>query len=164
MEQVGSHLRKEAIRLIPSGEADLFGRTAFNRFYYATYLEVRAGLSKMRPEWAGEMPHATIPEVLRGTIKRELAKGRAKALKADDHNLASQCASAASAAEDLARLMDEGRQVRVTADYYPEVLVNFVVAPDFELNSVAVNTASTWPFRAKSFVRIILGVWRQINA
>ncbi|MCE4535805.1 hypothetical protein LXT12_00840 [Pelomonas sp. P7] len=162
MERVGSYLRQEAVRLLPQAEADLFGRTAFNRFYYATYLEVRSGLSKMKAEWTGEMPHAMIPEILRGTVKKELTKGRAKALKADDHQLAAQCASAASAAMDLAKLLDEGRQVRVTADYYPEVLVNFARAPDFELNSVAVLSASSWPYRARVFMQVISGVWRQV--
>lgn len=163
MELVGSHLKSEAINRLPRPEADLFGRTAFNRFYYATYLEVRRGLAEMRHEWAGDMPHAAIPEILRGTIKKELSKGKQQAQKLDDQALVKRCASATSAALDLAKLLDEGRSVRVTADYHPEILIDFAHAPDFQLNSVPVNLALSWPHRARTLMQAIADAWKQLH-
>lgn len=164
MEIVAQHLQHEAAVRTLSVERDLFGRSAFNRYYYATFLEVKASLAKLRPQWAGELAHASVPEVLRGTVKKELTRGRYTAQRMNDSEVVSLCQKALSAAESLAKILEEGRVTRVAADYHPEIPVEFVAASDFRLNTVGVQTAQTWPHRARVLLVPISSAWRQIHA
>ncbi|XHS78108.1 hypothetical protein ACFJGW_20660 [Burkholderiaceae bacterium UC74_6] len=164
MEIVARHLQQEAIRRGPADAADLFGRSAFNRYYYATFLEVKGGLGALRDEWTRNIAHADLPQILRGQVKKQLAAGKRKAMRADDYKSAGICASADSAAEDLAKLLDAGRATRVTADYHPEIPVDFASAPDFQLDTVGVQAAQTWPHRARGYLQVISNAWRQIHA
>lgn len=164
MEVVACYLQDEAVRRRPNAEADQFARSAFNRYYYATFLEVKAKLGTLRPEWANHMQHATMPDLLRGTVKSVLAAGRRQATRADDHKVAQMCQEACRAAVDLADMLDEGRATRVTADYHPDIAVDFIQSPDFELNKVGVKRARHWPQRAKVHLNSIGNAWRQIHA
>jgi hypothetical protein len=164
MEIVADHLEQQAMTRSVSSERDSFGRSAFNRYYYATFLQVKSGLAELRPEWAGDMAHAKIPEMLRGTICSDLKKGHQKALRTSDHEVVVLCSRAVSAAKELAKLMDEGRATRVTADYHPEIPVSFSTGVRFRLNSVGVDAARIWPHRARALVADIQSAWRQINA
>lgn len=164
VEVVAGYLQDEAIRRIPNAEADQFARSAFNRYYYAAFLEVKAKLGALRPEWANQMQHAAMPELLRGQVKHALTVGRKQASRADDHKIAQMCQDACRAAVDLAELLDEGRATRVTADYHPNIPVEFIALSDFELNKVGVKRARHWPQRAKVHMTLISNAWRQIHA
>jgi len=164
MEVVASHLQEEAVRRSPGPDADQFARSAFNRYYYATFLEVKAKLATLRPEWANEMQHAAMPEILRGKVKAALTAGRNKATRADDRKIAQLCQDACRAAAEVAKLLDEGRVTRVTADYHPDIPVDFIHSPDFELNKVGVKVARHWPQRARVQMSLIGNAWRQIHA
>ena len=163
METVAHHLQKEAInRRLNAEECDLFGRSAYNRYYYATFLKVREMFSQLDASW-GALPHKAYPEILRGTIKKTIAGGRSKAIKLGDLKLISLCQQATAAASDLATLMTQGYAVRVIADYHPEIPVAFTDAERFELNSVKISTAHGWPSRAQTLTNTIEAAWKQIN-
>jgi len=164
MEIVAQHLQHEAVVRTLSVERDLFGRSAFNRYYYATFLEVKASLAKLRPQWAGELAHASVPEVLRGKVKKELSRGRNTAQKMNDIAVVALCQKALSATESLAKIMDEGRATRVAADYHPEIPIVFVAVSDFRLNTVGVQTAQTWPHKARILLVAISSAWKQVHA
>lgn len=163
LDLVAGHLVQEAIRRIPADEADGFARTAFNRYYYSAYLEVRKGLRTLKPEWSQDLPHAQIPEILRGTIHKTFNDARNKALRRGDAEIIKMCESARSAASDLAKLLDLGRQVRVTADYHPEIPIDFVPQPNFVLNAISIDSARSWPHKAKAYVSPIVSTWRHLN-
>lgn len=162
METVARHLQTEAMSRTVPIERDQFGRSAFNRYYYAAFLRVRAGLSGMRYEWR-RLPHADMPLVLKGQIAQELKQGRQRAIKAQDADLVSLCGRALSAAIDLAKLLEEGKTTRVTADYSPEIAVDFTGGENFQLNTVAVNNARLWPGRAGAFIDSVSAAWRQLG-
>ncbi|AZP13561.1 hypothetical protein [Undibacterium parvum] len=163
MEIVARHLQEQAESKAPSHEGDLFGRSAFNRYYYAAYLEVRFGLSGWRPEWKGDMAHAKIPEILRGQVLRTLKTGLRAAERNSDNEVASLCSGGITAARELAQLMDNGRSARVTADYNPEIKVEFRPDTNFRLNTVGVHEARSWPVKARTWVNIISQAWRQVD-
>jgi hypothetical protein len=163
MEIVARHLQEQASSKAPSQEGDLFGRSAFNRYYYAAYLEVRLGLSGWRREWEGDMAHAKIPEILRGQVSKALKAGLRLAERNSDNEVASLCSFGITAAKDLAQLMDNGRSARVTADYNPEIRVEFSPDANFQLNTVGVNEARSWPGRARGLVDVISQAWRQVR-
>jgi hypothetical protein len=162
MKKVASFLEKEALSRLSEGDGDAFGRTAFNRYYYATFLLVRDALRSFRSEWT-ETPHASVPEILRGTIVKELKKGRRHAEKNEDKPTSSMCYDAIKASEALADLMDKGRRVRVTADYNPEIPIDFTKVGDFKLNAVNVTEARDWPCKSESLILTIKLAWKQIN-
>lgn len=164
MEIVAQHLQREAFARQTPHERDLFGRSAFNRYYYATFLDVKVRLAKLRPEWGGRIAHRDVPEALRGAVVRELACGRRRAEKADDLEVVYLCQNAKHAARSLAQLMDESRETRVAADYALDIPVLFSTVSNFSLNTVNVQTAQSWPHKARGFMMVIESAWRQIHA
>ncbi|MCA8054408.1 hypothetical protein [Burkholderia cepacia] len=162
MEIVAQHLQQVALAQTDPTDRDHFGRSAFNRYYYATFLHVKAGLGSINPDW-NTMAHAGIPEVLRGSVQRELKRGRTKAQRTDDAELVRLCSKALSAVSDLADLMEKGYATRVAADYHPEILVDFSGYRSFKLNTVPVEDAHGWPYRARALIDAITLAWTQIH-
>jgi hypothetical protein len=162
MEIVGQYLQHEATQR--SGrERDFFGRTAFNRYYYASYLGVKKTLGSLRKEW-DTIAHADVPQLLRGTIKTELSNGRKKAVKAEDAETIEMCSRAINAVMELANLMEEGYATRVTADYTPGILIDFSTLHNFKLNTIFVKQAANWPAKARLLCTTIAVAWNQTNA
>ncbi len=64
MHEVGHHLQKIAISKTDQNR-DVFARSAFNRYYYGAYLNVRELLSSLNPEWSRPR-HRHIPYILTG--------------------------------------------------------------------------------------------------
>lgn len=163
MELVATYLLTEAVSRSSSEEKDLFGRSSYNRYYYATFLRVRSLVMRLDPDWA-RLPHAAYPELLNGQIRRALDNGRLRAQKTGDADVVQACAHAHSAARALTKLMTESSAIRVTADYYPEVPIQFVGADRFSLGSVDIKTANSWPAKAQGYAKAIEKAWNQINA
>lgn len=160
MEIVGQYLQAQALQLVEQRERDYFGRSAFNRFYYATFLSVKAELDSVLPGFP--RGHASIPDYLQGAVCKELKNGCRRAQRAGDSELAQLCLRAQSAALDLAELMRKSYGVRVTADYNLNIPVAFG-SGDFQLSTVSVNYAKTWPHKARAFALTIASAWKQIN-
>jgi hypothetical protein len=96
-------------------------------------------------------------------VKKALLKGRDKAQRASDRETVELCSRAVYATHELSKMMTEGYATRVTADYYPEVKIDFTDAYDFTLNLVRVKDAADWPSRARVFLRTISAAWKQVN-
>jgi hypothetical protein len=64
-ENVAHHLQQQAINLrANAAQADRFGRSAFNRYYYSTFIRVRKMFLILNP--AGNFRiHSQFPEKLR---------------------------------------------------------------------------------------------------
>lgn len=164
MELVAHHLQIEAVSRPTAYEKDLFGRSSYNRYYYATFLSVREMLGKLDSTKWLRTPHANVPGILSGTVKETLKKERLKAQKIGDAELVTLCNRAVAACDSLAGLMKEGSAVRVTADYYPEIPIDFTDSPRFKLNSIDITAAHDWPLRARVLCTTITAAWAQVNA
>lgn len=116
MEIVAHHLQREAISRAAPADKDLFGRSSYNRYYYATFLHARAMVGQLRTEWQ-ELPHADYPPLLQGKIQAEISKGRLKAQKIGDADTVALCNRAVAACKELSALMSKGSAIRVIADY-----------------------------------------------
>ena len=91
MELVGRHLEEQAERRASMPvEFDLFGRSAFNRYYYATFLLARAMMRNFNPNWQG--PHKGFPDELIGSTGKVLRTAKLRARKVGDKALESKCA------------------------------------------------------------------------
>lgn len=162
MEIVGLHLQNIASNRPNPVERDLFGRSAFNRYYYATYLNVKEFLGSLRGEW-GRISHDAVPDLLMGAVKKVLQNGRERAKRASDKDTVELCSRAIHAVHELSKMMTEGYASRVAADYNPEVKIDFSDAYDFTLNFVRVKEAAGWPNKARAFLQTINSAWRQVD-
>ncbi len=73
MNRVAKHLEMHSIGLKDAVDIDLFGRSAFNRFYYSAYWTVRDSLSPIRPS-ISKQPHKNMPIYLKNSFKNYLLK------------------------------------------------------------------------------------------
>lgn len=153
MENVAHDLQTTAYarRAVPE-ELDVFGRSAFNRYYYATFLEVRQFLKKFNPTWQGT--HSSIPEELLGSITKEVASIQRSVARIPDNQAVLICKAAKSSLSDLAALMRVAYSVRVIADYYPEVSIE-LDADRFKLDMTNITTAHDWLYRARTHITAI---------
>lgn len=163
LEAVARHLRDQALALedASNDDADAFGRSAFNRYYYAAYLVTRQILQPVLPDLPKQ--HATLPEFLRTTVRGDLGKRRLRATRAGDHTAAKSTQEARQATLLLAEILVAGYGSRVMADYHPEVPVAFD-AKDFKLNEVRSTDAQNWRPKAKHLAMIIAAAMRQTDA
>lgn len=164
MEVVANHLKAHALQLESQAsleDASLFGRSAFNRFYYAAFLLVKKQLKPVFPDLPSK--HASIPQFLRGTVERELRRRKGQARKVGDHPSAQLAYNARIAALELADLLALGYGARVNADYHPEIPVSFYER-GFKLNEVRISEAESWPHKAGKFSATISDAMRQTNA
>lgn len=163
MKRVAKHLRERALAIDDGDEADLFARSAFNRYYYSAYLIVRSGIQGLDPKWSGNVAHAQIPDMLRGQINSELRKHKNAAVKINDKDLVKALDLSVNAAKSLAEMMEKGRYARVSADYNPEIKVIFSGVDGFSLNEVPVDQAKAWPEKAEIWMTQILAAWSQVH-
>lgn len=161
LEVVAEHLHQEALKRSVDVECDFFGRSSFNRYYYATFLSVKASLSRLKPEWQSNIAHASIPDLLKTSVVKELRKYKKQANNVGDYPLVNACDRAVSAANDLAKIMELGRATRVVADYHPEI--RMVINKKLLLNSVDLSQAKLWPQRARLLFSVIDEAWSQGN-
>jgi len=73
MKIVGDHLTGVAANRADVSECDLFGRSAFNRYYYAAYLITRDMLTQLDPAW-GKTSHGGIPDLLEDSVINKIRK------------------------------------------------------------------------------------------
>jgi hypothetical protein len=140
---VGTTLSDEAKR--NSGDiADAYGRSAFNRYYYAAYLATRDLLIRFKPEW--DVSHAGAPDLV-GSALPALVRKEAKRLQklhamsqADGQRVIRGVASAGAAIGELLRI---AYKVRVISDYRPEEQVSFYKST-FHLDAHSEGEARSW--------------------
>lgn len=122
LEQVALELQTTAYaRRASPHDLDIFGRSAFNRYYYATFLAVRLMLRGFNPGWQGT--HKSIPDELTGSITREIANAQRLVARIPDNQAVLICKAAKKSLSDLSVLMRHAYAVRVVADYYPEIQI-----------------------------------------
>lgn len=163
LPSVADHLSQEA-KLRLAEEADAFGRTAFNRYYYAVFLSTRELLLQVDRSWSGE-PHSNIPGLLEVTLLKRLRtaikplqskglvpEGRAKSL----------LSQAGAAAGEMASILRTAYKVRVAADYEPNEKVAFEPTT-FRLATHTEAEAKQWLIRIDRNKGIILNVAREVG-
>jgi len=161
MKTVGEKLESWALAQKDPREQDVFGRSAFNRYYYAVFLLVREMLVEFEPE-RGKTQHASLPEYLKDTMRKRLKKKLEKSRKlglithGDESKLIEKYSESAANLSELLKLANDARK---TADYEPEVYIaksgNVISLGQHKLGS-----AKTWPGRASAYCKTIRSVWR----
>jgi hypothetical protein len=163
MERVALSLQRTANSHRDEPEMfDLFGRSAFNRYYYAMYLIVRAAVSKMDPRWA-RTTHGGFAELLSGAVADKISKVRRRAQKLGDAEATALCSKAIHAIHELSGLMKLGYSVRIVSDYRPDIRISESGIERFKIEYTDITTAHEWPHKSKQYSDIILRAWRLSN-
>jgi len=160
LQIVGKHLEEEALRRSSADEVDLFGRSAFNRYYYATFWIVRATLGEIDPKWSS-LSHSSVPDLLTGAVRKKLKKELEKA-----ERLGLQGGSVRNrinlSTDGLATLMRHAYSKRVEADYGISTRVT-KVNQTLYLGDEKISSAFHWPSRAKTLTEDLLNVSKQLG-
>ncbi len=160
MHTVGRHLESEAIKKNIEN-ADALARSAFNRYYYSTFLTARELLSTKYPK-VEEIGHKAYSEIFSQKIPKELKK-HIKTAQTTDPPLVVTLQKAVSAAYDLSEIMKKAYGVRIVADYNPNTKVEFTIPDKFKLNGVSISDAHSWQTKAKQLTACIQEAWRQTS-
>ncbi|NVK97501.1 hypothetical protein KQ247_13925 [Ruegeria pomeroyi] len=165
MQSVAHHLQVEAVKLVPAStvDADSYARSAFNRYYYATFLCVRSALVSIDRKYESSLNHKGVPDLLRGVIQKRIKAIQKKADKLGDQLLVKDCRQANSRNLKFANTLEKAYAIRVVADYTPETAVDFR-SSRFSLSGVAVTEAHDWLGEATLWASLLLDVIRQENA
>ncbi|MDH1993773.1 hypothetical protein N5J40_02740 [Aeromonas caviae] len=164
MQIVGNELARLALSNHNPVEADLLGRSAFNRYYYAAFLTTRNTLGCMQDNWKGTA-HANIPTLLKDGLRKPAEAAIDKQLRVgllDKGDKARLLANIKAVGSELAELLKHAYDARILADYEPEiktVIDNNVIA----LKSYKITTAKQWPDRANLLCSRLLGLWKEIG-
>jgi hypothetical protein len=164
MKIVGDHLTGVAANRADVMECDLFGRSAFNRYYYGAYLIAREMLMQLDPAWA-RTAHSDIPDLLEGAVINKIRK---EAKNQEQAGLLSKTASsslrnsAATAVTQLSQLLRSAYGVRIVADYDPGSQISrngkILILVDH-----STDEAKRWQGRATQATGTILNIWRRLG-
>jgi len=149
MKIVGEQLQDWAEAKKITYEQDVFARSAFNRFYYAAFLITRDMLGELKPKWKNTA-HKNIPNLLLTSVKKSVDNELKKQLNRGVISMGEKSSFKTklnSATVELSNLLKEAYELRVTADYAPEVpilkLNNVLKLKEYKLSS-----ARKWPGKA----------------
>lgn len=161
--EVAEHLSSQA-RTRMGDEADAFGRSAFNRYYYASFLTVRDLLVAVDGSW-GMQSHANIPNLLEVTLPKrisELATQQARSGILNPKRAQSLRHEATTAGSDIASILRLAYAVRVTADYEPAKRVSFDTN-GFSLGDHSDAEARNWKARVERGKGVLLKISREVG-
>lgn len=157
-EHLSDRARKES-----GACADAFGRSAFNRYYYASFLSVRELLAEIEPSWSAT-PHANFPQLLQEAVVKQVcreAKKQEKAGAISASDARSLIRRAKTATSEIASVLSVANEARVAADYRPEIKVAFVDS-GFELGGQTDAAARGWKARVDRMKGVLLGVYKEL--
>jgi len=164
MRIVADKLKEIALASETAHEIDQYGRSAFNRYYYAVYLVVRRTLMNINPSWA-QSPHKNIPDILTGPMyahARDTALRLERAGQLSQQKKSNLIRSIKINAEELSKVLQTANEARVLADYSPEETVRRV-ANNLELNRYTIASAQAWPERAERNAGQLAAKWRELG-
>lgn len=162
MKLVGDQLSVWALSQKDGAAQDVFGRSAFNRYYYSAFLVTRAMLAEFDSKWKKEK-HSSIPILLTKGIKKRVKNSLDKNVKAGvltEGEKGKLLASLNSSTSELSNLLLDAYSLRCVADYEPEELIT-IDGRVIKLRNEKLTSANTWPDKANSCCKVIRRVWME---
>jgi len=164
MKLVGEQLEKWALSRKISNEKDLFGRSAFNRYYYSAYLVTREMLGEFKDDWKF-CSHKSIPDLLEGEVKSKVKREIKKSLKSGLIKIGEYSrihTNITKATNDLANLLRQAYDIRCVADYEPEkeITMNKKI---IYLEHYKLSSAPGWTHQAHTYCNVIKKIWKELG-
>ncbi|HBC0006784.1 MULTISPECIES: hypothetical protein [Vibrionaceae] len=164
MKYVGNELQRLALNEPETTNADLLGRSAFNRYYYAAFLVTRETLGFLNSGWKGT-PHGNIPALLETNLKKK-AKPVAEGFKRKGLMTQGDCSRILTeidtVAKELAELLRHAYAARILADYEPEIKTA-IKDKVIYLEIHKLTSAEMWPNRAEALCKRLRKVWKELG-
>ena len=150
----------------PAGiPAEAYVRSAFNRYYYACFLEVRFMLSQIDQSWT-KTSHQQIPCRLRENLNRrarKIIKRNSKNLSIYNQIDPNHCLIVLKdMTNELANEIETAYSIRKIVDYKPNVNIEFY-GWETSIDGIALQDAQRWHSRAVEKAKEVLKVWHEIN-
>lgn len=164
MKVVADKLKEIALAAGNDHQVDQFGRSAFNRYYYAAYLAVRKNLMEINSGWA-KAPHKNLPDILRNAINNNairIAINLNKKGLLTEREKSKILTSIRTYGEELSTILQSGDEARSYADYFPEEIVTRKNG-NLRLHNYTIQAAQSWPIRAEMRAGQLLRMWRQLG-
>ncbi|MCL9844598.1 hypothetical protein [Ralstonia solanacearum] len=164
MEIVGDHLIAEVFRQTDDIDKDLFGRSAFNRYYYAAFLAIRRLFAEVDNN-LNQPQHAGIPSLLTDTLNgkiKKIVRRQEKAGAISSARAQEICNSAAEALKSLAELMSYAYSIRKIADYQPETKIE-LVGGVVGIGGCQSTVARRWCADVEVKAEQVREIWRQLG-
>ena len=158
---VGHHLQVKA-QAVSANQRDAYARSAYNRYYYGAFLNVRRFLSEIDTSWSG-LPHKSYPEILRGKVTRKFKDQRRRAYKVGDGKLVGRIDGVLRGLYEMADILEVAYGIRVVADYYDNERVEFSANDRFKLRSVSINDAHGWAEKTGILCQSAMNVWSTVD-
>ena len=163
MKRVGDLLKNETGRVRDASFRDVLARSAFNRYYYASYLKVRDLLGKISPK-DRTARHKAIPAILK-RLSRNIRRSVRKSLAARGTGWPSserELSNVSRFLNEYADLLTRSYGVRCVADYHPELKITEKTG-SILLDNTTLSEAQNWPQRADSLSGAITKICRQLG-
>lgn len=157
-QHLSVHAKKET-----GTPADAFGRSAFNRYYYGSYLSARELLAQIDTSWS-RTGHSAIPALLEGALLKQVRDAARKQQQAGvwtATHASTRVRHATSAVSEIASILRVAYAVRVVADYEPQSAVEFD-ANGFRLSGHTDAEARHWEQRVDQMKGVLLGVCKEL--
>ncbi|MCL1076925.1 hypothetical protein D5R81_02140 [Parashewanella spongiae] len=164
MQYVGSELERLALKNTDINHADLLGRSAFNRYYYAAFLITRETLGFMQSNWIGTA-HAEIPNLLEKGLRKPAKAALRKQVSSgllDKGNESRLLTELNATGSELSQLLRQAYDARILADYEPEVKTKKDGGVIY-LRTHKLTTASQWPNQAERQCAKLKRIWKEIG-
>ncbi len=162
MESVGKKLKFWAES--QHAHQNMFGRSAYNRFYYASYLLTRKTLSNLDSKWQNAK-HKNIPELLVTSVRKPVKTALKIQLKKGliTHGQHSKSLNTLNQSTlELSDLLVQAYDLRCIADYEPEIPI-VAEKQVLTLNEYKLNTAEKWPGKANACCKSIRKIWEEVG-
>lgn len=164
MRYVGSELERLALNNPDPNHADLLGRSAFNRYYYAAFLITRQTLEFMQSNWKGTA-HAEIPNLLEKGLRKPAQAALKQQVRSgllDNGDESRLLAELNATGSELAQLLRLAYDARILADYEPEIRTTKDGGVIY-LRTHKLTTASQWPNQAERHCAKLRRIWKEIG-
>lgn len=142
VKQANSVKRQNGNNLLLAGA---FGRSAYNRYYYACYLDIRVFVSGINSKWGG-LNHSEVPTFLTGAVNNKISLELAKSEKLGMFSkgiFQSKKSLVHTSLSNMASVMSKAYTIRCTVDYEPDVHIEFV-KDTFLIDKTPVASVRDW--------------------
>ncbi len=164
MIRVAHRLSEIAISEKSDDHMDAYGRSAFNRYYYASYLIIRGMLRQLNTDWA-RTGHSQIPQLLTGRVVKIIRDEHDRQLRLGANPSArsgSMMHEAHLVTSELSQMLLIAYDVRVVADYEPEQRIERD-GRVIKLRGHTISEAQGWPRRAEACTKRLIKIWRDLG-
>ncbi len=173
---VAKHLHGEALTSQESDLKHAFARSAFNRYYYSSYLEIKRMLGRVEKKW-GKLNHGEISNLLQKNVRQDPTKKNKKTLATRIEEKSAElkksgfsatfideiCSGTLNDIRELNAIFSKMQKARIAADYNFSYPVIFHGQAEFSLGVFDVKNIDDYHGQTIRYCEKIANAWELYN-